>query len=194
MQENEPLAFSITSLNRATDSQAAAMMDRVVERSAWLAHRAAAARPFRNAADLAGWLDQTVRGLSRDEAVQLLCAHPELSPPDPASVTRASRSEQGRLNLLEPAPELAERLADLNRSYLRRHGYPFVIALHAQKDLSGVMDQFERRLAADPEEELATSLGEVVSVMRARLMRLVGEDPADVALQMPQAITGGTGV
>lgn len=149
------------------------MMDRIVERSAWLAHRAAAARPFRDETDLAEWLEAEVLSLNRQDAVELLCAHPELSPPDPTTMTQASQSEQGRLNLLEPDPDLAARLADLNARYLRRHGYPFVIALHAQTDLASVFREFETRLANESEEELARSLEQVVSVMKARLARLV---------------------
>ncbi|MDB2407862.1 2-oxo-4-hydroxy-4-carboxy-5-ureidoimidazoline decarboxylase [Jannaschia sp.] len=169
-----PLTFSIRALNAASESQAAAMMDRIVERAAWLAHRAVAARPFRDADDLADWLGVHVQALPREEAVQLLCAHPELAPPDPAAITEASQIEQRRLRLLTPTPELSARLTDLNRGYLRRHGFPFVIALHAQEDMSAVLSQFERRLASDPEEELARSLKEVASVMRARLDRLCG--------------------
>ncbi|UWQ17768.1 2-oxo-4-hydroxy-4-carboxy-5-ureidoimidazoline decarboxylase [Jannaschia sp. M317] len=174
MQDRAPLSFSIDTLNRATDTQAAAMMDRIVERSAWLAHRAAAARPFRDAADLATWLETAVRALSHEDAVQLLCAHPELSPPHPTEMTQASQREQGRLRLLDPDTALATRLTDLNRRYLRRHGYPFVIALHAQTDLASVLTAFEQRLNADPEEELARALDEVASVMKARLAALTG--------------------
>ena len=186
MQDQTPLAFSIAALNRASDSQAAAMMDRIVERSAWLAHRAAQARPFRDRADLARWLEAEVRSLSRDDAVMLLCAHPELAPPEPSAMTHASQDEQGRLRLLDPDPALAQRLADLNRRYMRRHGYPCVIALHAQDSLAGVIAQFEDRIATeDAEAELARSLGEVVSVMTARLARLTGAAPAE-----PPVLTG----
>lgn len=177
MQDTTPLSFSIQALNRATDRQAAAMLDRVVERSPWLAHRAAAARPFRDAEALAAWLEAEVRQLPRIEAVQLLCAHPELSPSDPGRMTSASQQEQGRFRLLDPDADLSARLSDLNRRYLRRHGYPFVIALHAQSSLSAVIAQFEHRLASDPETELARSLCEVVSVMKARLVTLVGPAP-----------------
>jgi OHCU decarboxylase len=176
MPDAAPLAFSIDMLNRASPGQAAAMMDRIVERSAWLAHRAAQARPFADAGALADWLDAQVRGLSRAEAVELLCAHPELSPPDPEAMSAASRTEQDRLRLLDGGTEVSARLADLNRRYLRRHGFPFVIALHAETDLDGVLARFERSIAADPEEELARALGAVISVMRARLARLVASD------------------
>lgn len=177
MQDIAPLAFSIDALNRATNGQATAMMDRIVERSTWLADRAAEARPFRNAEDLASWLETEVRNLPRDEALQLLCAHPELSPPDPSVMTSASQSEQGRLHLLNLDAGAAAELADLNRQYSRRHGYPFVVALHEHDDLQSVIDQFERRIAADPGEELPRALGQVVSVMKARLHRLTEPAP-----------------
>jgi OHCU decarboxylase len=173
---DQPYSFSIDALNRADENQAAAIMDRIVERSAWLAHRAAAARPFRDVDDLSSWLEAEVRGLAKDEAIQLLCAHPELSPPDPQLMTHASQREQGRLHLLGPDEELATKLADLNRRYIRRHGYPFVIALHAHSDLADVIAQFEERLAADHDQELIRSLGEVVSVMTARLAEASGCD------------------
>lgn len=150
------------------------MMDRIVERSAWLALRAAEARPFRGADDLAAWLEREVRGLPKDEAVQLLCAHPELSPPDPSAMTTASRSEQSRLDLISLDPETAAQLAELNRQYLRRHGYPFIIALHEHDSLGAVFAQFERRVTAPQDEELACALGQVVSVMKARLAQLTG--------------------
>ena len=45
--------FSIKALNRASVPEAADMMDRIVERSDWLAARAVIARPFADAAALA---------------------------------------------------------------------------------------------------------------------------------------------
>ncbi len=167
--------FSIRALNRASVPEAADMMDRIVERSDWLAARAVIARPFADAAALARWLRHEVLSLPRQDAVLLLRAHPELAPPAPAAMTPASQHEQGRLSLLEPAPDLARTLARLNAAYRDKHGFPFVIALHAQPDMDAVLAQFECRLAADTREELIWSLGEVVSVMTARLADLTGD-------------------
>ena len=172
MQGTAPDSFSMQAFNRATTDQATAMMDRIVERSAWLARRAAEARPFGSVDDLAAWIDAEVRGLAKDEALQLLCAHPELSPPDPSAMTRASQTEQGRLALTDLDPETAAALADLNRRYTRRHGYPLIVALHEHEAFAAILDQFEVRISADPEEELKRSLGQVISVMHARLSRL----------------------
>lgn len=190
MPHDNPKTFSIDALNRAGSKQATAMMDRIVERSAWLALRAASARPFRDMAHLAAWLDAEVRGLSRDEAMQLLCAHPELSPPRPETMTQASQREQGRLDLLGPDADLSKRLADLNSRYLRRHGFPFIIALHARQNLRDVLAEFEERLGADPEEELTRSLGEVVSVMKARLAQTITPAAKTKASPEPSMPTG----
>ena len=176
MHGGQLYSFSIDALNRADENQAAAIMDRIVERSAWLAHRAAAARPFEDVSHLAKSLEAEVRGLSQDEALQLLCAHPELCPPDPKLMTHASQREQDRLHLLGPDKDLATKLADLNRRYFRRHGYPFIIALHAHSDLADIIAQFEDRLVAATDEELDRSLGEVVSVMQARLTEASARD------------------
>ena len=186
-------SFSMHAFNRATATQAAAMMDRIVERSAWLAHRAAEARPFHCAQDLAAWLDAQVRSLTRDEALQLLWAHPELAPPDPGTITPSSQDEQGRLDLLRPDSAAAAELADLNRRYTRRHGYPFIIALHEHQHLAEVIAEFERRIPADPDEEMGRALGQVVSVMRARLEGLTRDVGApDVPHATPGTSSDGT--
>lgn len=190
MHDGQPHSFSIDALNRADEHQAAAIMDRIVERSAWLAHRAVAARPFRDIAHLATWLETEVRGLSRDEALQLLCAHPELAPPDPMTMTPNSQREQDRLRLLGPDKALAALLSDLNRRYLRRHGFPFIIALHAHSDLGDVIKQFEQRLAGDPDQELSHALGQVISVMQARLAGAGGRAAKVKADQVPALKTG----
>lgn len=151
------------------------MMDRIIERSDWLAARAVTARPFADAAALALWLEGEVTGLPRQDAIFLLRAHPDLAPAAPTEMTRASQREQARLQLLDPTPELAGTLTRLNAAYRDKHGFPFIIALHAHPDMDAVLAQFESRLAADTNQELSRALAEVVSVMKARLARLTGD-------------------
>ena len=183
-------AFSIDRLNAADVPAATVLMEAIVERSPWLARRAVAARPFAGPGALAAWLEAEVLGLPRDEALRLLRAHPELAPPNPETMTAASRAEQRRLGLTVPETETADRLARLNRAYADRHGFPFVIALHAQTRLDAVFAQFESRLANGTEAERARALGEVVSVMKARLARLTsaaaaGTPPRPASLPDP---------
>ena len=182
MSDTAQTPFTIKALDRASPAEALEMMDRIVERSDWLAARAVTSRPFADAATLAAWLERELVGLPRQDAILLLRAHPELAPPAPGEMTAASQSEQGRLGLLDPTPEVARRLAALNAQYRSKHGFPFVIALHSQPDLDRVLAQFESRLAAPTAEELPRSLLEVVSVMKARLARLLADaGPTDAS-------------
>lgn len=188
MSETHKAPFSIRALNRAPAPQALDMMDRIVERSDWLAARAVTARPFADADALGRWLEREVTDLPRQDAILLLQAHPDLAPAAPAAMTLASQSEQGRMSLLNPTQELAEALTRLNAQYRAKHGFPFVIALHAQPDMDAVLAIFLSRLASDTTEELSRSLHEVVSVMKARLAHLTAGADGVTGGSAPNAV------
>jgi OHCU decarboxylase len=178
MSQTNPTAFSIDNLNRVSLKDATHMMERVTERSKWLAMRLASLRPFADMSDIADRLDVLVRSLPHDESLTLLRAHPELSPPAPDAMTAASQAEQGRLALTNLDTKTRKRLALLNQAYRDRFGFPFIIALHAFDDIESVIAEFEGRLQNAPSVELARALTEVVSVARARLAGLARPGPA----------------
>jgi OHCU decarboxylase len=177
MHNCTPTGFSIHDLNGAPVADATQMLEQVLERAPWLAGRVAAARPFADAQRLADHIGTEIAALSRDETLTLLQAHPELAPASPTSMTLASQSEQGRLDLAQPDDDLAAQLSDLNRRYRLRHGFPFIVALHAKKDIASVFAQFLSSLDQDTATEITRARGEVVSVARARLARVVVSDP-----------------
>ncbi|MFY0635195.1 MAG: 2-oxo-4-hydroxy-4-carboxy-5-ureidoimidazoline decarboxylase [Vannielia sp.] len=181
----QPDHTPIDTLNRAAPEEARALMERVIERSPWLAGRIVEARPFSDTASLAKHIAATITGLPREEAITLLCAHPELAPAEPEAMTSASRQEQGRLALAAPEGDIATRLADLNAAYRSRHGFPFVIALHGHQDMASVIAQFESRIAEETPRELRRGLGEVASVAASRLVRVFG--PADTSPEPPRS-------
>jgi OHCU decarboxylase len=178
MSDTSGPRLSIEALNRADTAHALEMLSPVIERSPWLAERIVAQRPFADRAELGGALKAAILGLNEPDALRLLRAHPELAPSAPEDMTDASQREQGRLSLARPSADLAIRLADLNRRYNARFGFPFIIALHALSDMDAVIAQFEGRLKNTPQEERARALGEVVSVVLARLARLSEAGPA----------------
>ncbi|SFI28125.1 2-oxo-4-hydroxy-4-carboxy-5-ureidoimidazoline decarboxylase [Jannaschia pohangensis] len=161
----------LEALNRASDADAARMLDPILERSPWLARRVANARPFTDIAELTAQMRAQITTLSDDERLVLLRAHPELAPPEPALMTSASQVEQGRLSLDRADDQIGARLRHLNDEYRARHGFPFIIALHAAPDLTAVLAQFASSLDQNTETEIARALDEVVSVASARLER-----------------------
>lgn len=161
--------ISIDVLNNAPLAEACEMLAPIIERSPWLTKTIAQARPFSSTAELGDHIRETIISLSEQDALILLNAHPELAPSSPATMTDASQSEQGRLELISPKPNIARRLTDLNAAYRARHGFPFVAALHKFQTIDAVFAQFERRLNADTPTEMRSALGEVVSVATERL-------------------------
>lgn len=163
----------LEALNRASEADAAQMLEPVLERSPWLARRIAHARPFSDVADLSDHIKAQIIALSDDERLLLLRAHPELAPPEPTLMTSASRDEQGRLSLDRADGQIGARLRQLNAQYHARHGFPFIIALHSARDIASVLDQFASSLDRDTESEMTRALGAVASVAAARLLRQV---------------------
>lgn len=161
----------IDALNRGALAETARLLEPILERSPWLAQRVAAARPFADLHDLAARIETEIGALSGEDRLRLLRAHPELAPNAPLQMTQASQDEQARLSLGQPPADLRAELTELNRRYRDRHGFPFIIALHAAADLETVLARFRDSLDRDTDAEIARALGEVVSVARARLAR-----------------------
>ncbi|MGO4910014.1 2-oxo-4-hydroxy-4-carboxy-5-ureidoimidazoline decarboxylase [Pseudorhodobacter sp. W20_MBD10_FR17] len=174
MLQSTPVTLTIAALNGASAVEATQMIGRITERSEWLAGRLAAQRPFTDVADLADRLQTLILNLTREERLVLLRAHPELATPEPGIMTDASKSEQKRLALGNLNAEMANRLTFLNGAYQEHFGFPFIIALHAFKDVESIVAVFEGRMQNAPDVEIDRALNEVVSVARARLTRLFG--------------------
>ena len=69
-------------------------------------------------------------------------------------MTGDSTAEQGGAGLNALSREEMARIADLNRRYREKFGFPFIIAVR-QNTKDGIFREFERRLAHDRDTELA---------------------------------------
>lgn len=160
----------LAQINEANDDHATQMIQPFIERSPLLAARVALRRPFCDPEALAAAIAAEIAALSHAELTAFFGGHPELAPIAPAAMTRHSQSEQGRLSLSEPDDALRIRLADLNRRYRQKFGFPFIVALAHHADIDSVLATFARRLEATMDEEMATARDEIVAVSRARVM------------------------
>ncbi len=169
-------AGSLQELNVAPRETALRMLERIVERSSWVAEIVVDQRPFSSDQDVAKRLVETILSSGFDRQVQLFRAHPELAGREAAegTMTEASTGEQGRLGLTALGPEEAARLNRMNAAYAARFGHPFILALHRMPDLQAVFDTYERRLTAPPVEEHVSTLAEIASVIVNRAGRAFG--------------------
>jgi 2-oxo-4-hydroxy-4-carboxy-5-ureidoimidazoline decarboxylase len=165
---------TLTQVNTMPAAEFLAAFGGVFEHSPWIAERAFAARPFASVDALHAAMTGAVKNARRDEQLALLRAHPELAGKEAqaGTMTGDSTVEQGAAGLNALSREELARIADLNRRYSEKFGFPFIIAVRRHtKD--GIFREFERRLGQAPEAELATCLEQVFVITRLRLDGLI---------------------
>lgn len=125
--------------------------------------RLAAARPFGDAATLFGRAAAIAQGMSEDEQLELIDAHPRLGAA-PASVSAASFREQGydRETTLAVAA-----LEELNAAYEARFGFRFCVFV-AGRPRPALVPVLRAALDADRDAEIRRALGDVVAIARDR--------------------------
>ncbi|QIE57847.1 allantoinase PuuE [Pikeienuella piscinae] len=148
----------------------------VFEHSPWIAERAHALElgPAHDcAAGVHNALARAFRAASEAERLGVLNAHPDLAGKLAAAkrLTAASSAEQAAAGL--DALTDAERAAftDLNRRYVEKFGFPFIIAVR-DHDKIGVFAAFERRIGNDRDAELQEACRQVERIAFLRITEL----------------------
>lgn len=161
---------AIAALSQQSQEQFVASMDGIFEHSPWVAERAWANRPFDSVETLHTAMVAAVEQASHQEQLDLICAHPELAGKEAAAgtLTKESTGEQKGAGLDQCTADELIRLRSLNASYLKKFGFPFVIAV---KGLTRhqIMDTVDARLKNDAEVEFHTCLREIGKIARFRL-------------------------
>lgn len=171
--------YTIDAINRMTAAEFSAVFGKVYEHSPWVAERAFSRRPFGSRLELQLALYAAVQSASRDERLALLNAHPELAGKEARAGTMTAESvgEQASARLDALPPQEFARLAELNRAYRQRFGFPAIIAVRLNS-LAAIFHAFEGRLHNDRDQELQNGIAQVCEIARLRLSDLLGVDPA----------------
>lgn len=167
---------SLAEINTADARRLIELLGGVFEHTQWVAERAAGRRPFRSVADVHQAMVAAVAAASVEEQLALIRAHPELAGREAVAgtMTADSTTEQGRLGLTAlPRAEFA-RIAELNRGYREKFGFPCIVALKMHHTRDTVLTEMERRLANDRATEVQNALTQIAHITRARLDQLLG--------------------
>ena len=143
----------------------------VFEASPWAAEAAWQSRPFRNTAHVVEALFTAVRSARPERQLALLQAHPELGSRKP--LAGFSAREQAGAGLQRKQHEQAALLADLNRRYRDKFGFPFILAVKGL-DPDKIITRFRERLENDPDDEFNECLEQVFRIAAFRLEDLLG--------------------
>ncbi len=142
----------------------------IFEHSPWVARAVAPNRPFSSVQDLRAAMVRAVQDAGHGPQLELIRAHPDLGAR--LKMTDQSLSEQSGAGLDRLSPELFEQFSRLNDAYKSRFGFPFIIAVRNHTRTS-ILEQFERRLTNDPDQERETALLEIAEIARFRLLDLI---------------------
>ncbi len=85
----------------------------------------------------------------------------------------ASTREQAGLGLDHLPPEDFASLSDLNQRYRQKFGFPFIVCVRLVPGIPGLLENFETRLAQQPESERQTAIDQVHAIARLRLSDLI---------------------
>lgn len=149
----------------------------IFEHSPWIAERAwelELGPAHDTSAGLHNALARMFRSASEDERLGVLTAHPDLAGKLAAAkrLTAESTAEQASAGLDALTDAERTRFTELNKAYVARHGFPFIIAVRDNTKAS-IMAAFEARLNNDRATEFATACAQVERIARLRLEELL---------------------
>jgi OHCU decarboxylase len=168
---------TLAQLNALDEARFIALIGPVFANAPWAARRAWKKRPFSSVGELFQALAGEILAATADEQLALARAQPELSgrlagagrpPADPSG-------ELGRLGLLSLDRSHLDRIAELNRRYRQRFGFPCVVALHLHASRASVMADMRRRLGNQADAEIATALDQIGRIARVRFEKFLGD-------------------
>jgi 2-oxo-4-hydroxy-4-carboxy-5-ureidoimidazoline decarboxylase len=128
----------------------------------------AGGRPYRDPVELQAAVDAAFSGLSWDDIVDSVNAHPRIGDRTPGGGWSAAEQS----GAASASGQVRQALAEGNASYEKRFGHVFLICASG---LSGqeMLTRLEARLGHDPEAERAVVRQELLKITRLRMMRLL---------------------
>ncbi len=168
-------ALTLAEVNALPLAGFVAQFGSVFEHSPWVAERAWNKRPFASVDALHGAMMQAVTQAKRDEQLALIRAHPELAGAEAkgGTLTVDSSSEQSRLGFTRLSRDEFLRMADLNRRYREKFGFPCIVALGRHATRESAVAEMDRRVLNDGRTELRNALGEIGHIARGRLAKIL---------------------
>jgi OHCU decarboxylase len=166
---------TLAQLNALDEARFVALLGGVFEHSPWVARQAWRDRPFASVDALFRSMRDAVGDARAERQLALMRAHPELAGREASrgELTPDSSGEQARLGLLNLDRSQAERIAEINRRYRQRFGFPCIVALALHASLASVMAEMQRRLGNTEAAERANALEQIGHIARGRLDRIL---------------------
>ncbi|RUS46405.1 2-oxo-4-hydroxy-4-carboxy-5-ureidoimidazoline decarboxylase [Cohnella sp. AR92] len=162
----QPTKLSLDSINRMSRSEFVVSLGGIFEHSSWVAEKAWEGRPFSSGSALHEAMMQAVTDSPEETVIAFLRAHPDLG--TRLKVTDYSASEQQGAGLDRLSPEEYETFSSLNREYVLKFGFPFILAVRG-RNKEEILEAMKRRVNNGVSEEREEALRQIKRITRFRL-------------------------
>ncbi|CAM3926609.1 2-oxo-4-hydroxy-4-carboxy-5-ureidoimidazoline decarboxylase [Paenibacillus alkaliterrae] len=170
------MTITIEQINAMNREEFTRLLGAVFEHSPWVASAAWESRPFGSADDLHAAMMNVVRESRVETIVDLFRAHPDLG--TRLAVAEYSAREQRGAGLNQLTSEEYERFYQMNRTYVKTFGFPFILAVRGKKK-EQILSAMEARMKHTANEEAAQALLEIEKISGSRLRDLITESRGD---------------
>lgn len=164
----------LADLNQYSKDQFIESLGGIFEHSPWVPDLVYEDRPFDSISQLNQTMLEAVQQSPEFQRMALICNHPELAGKEAAegTLTSDSRQEQSSAGLDQCTAEELTQLQSLNRAYMEKFEFPFVIAVTGlNKTL--IIEALGKRLQNSIDREFETSINEIGKIAGIRLNTLI---------------------
>ncbi|MBU9713912.1 2-oxo-4-hydroxy-4-carboxy-5-ureidoimidazoline decarboxylase [Evansella tamaricis] len=166
------MGFTINEVNRMDQNQFVQSIGVVFEHSPWVAKQSWKYHPFASLKELYEMMIREMYHAENAMKLSLLRAHPDLG--TRLVISESSKQEQSGAGLNELSEEEFLHFSSLNKQYVERFGFPFIMAVKGQNKTK-IQQQMELRISNSYDEEMDTALKEVSKIVKFRLEDLISE-------------------
>jgi OHCU decarboxylase len=160
---------SVDKVNKLSKSDFISIFGNVFEKTAWIAEKVFAFKPFENFDELTERFLNIFENEKKENHLKVLNFHPELAVEK--IMTIDSKKEQNNAELNQCTKEELEEFVKLNKDYKKKFNFPFIIAVSG-KNKSEILDNFRKRIKNDKNTEFKEAIRQVKKIASSRLKQI----------------------
>ena len=160
---------SVDKVNKLSKSDFISIFGNVFEKTAWIAEKVFAFKPFENFDELTERFLNIFENEKKENYLKILNFHPELAVEK--IMTIDSKKEQNNAELNQCTKEELEEFVKLNKDYKKKFNFPFIIAVSG-KNKSEILDNFRKRIKNDKNTEFKEAIRQVKKIASSRLKQI----------------------
>ena len=161
---------SVDKVNKLSKSDFISIFGNVFEKTAWIAEKVFAFKPFENFDELIERFLNIFENEKKENYLKILNFHPELAVEK--IMTIDSKNEQKNASLNQCTDEEFVEFKKLNEEYKKKFGFPFIIAVKG-KNKEEILNSFRQRITNNINLEFEEAKKQVKKIATFRLDEII---------------------